>query len=629
MAVSATGDGIFETILRARDEATQVVKNFAEQTKQALTGTGKTAEDAGKKVQEAEKETSGSFGLIAKGAAGAAVAAAAFGVALVKSGVDAADAAGKAAERIGITVEKLTALQYAAQLADVDASKLNESLLIFNRNLDQAADTGKGRAAKAIEELGLSAEALKKVGVDEALLRIADAMAKLPDPADAGRISIDLFGRSNAAMANVLSGGREQVVGMMREAGELGAVITTGTAKAADGFNNSLTKMQVNLGGIRTQVTNEIAPSFSQLVGIFQETVTRSGAVDGAAKILTVTLKTLAFGVNLVGDAFGIAGRLLGGSAAIIGAVLKGEFREAFRIGKELTSGIDDTLKRSQQIYRQILDLDSQVQQQEKKAATRPGFKKSGYDQGGDQFGGGFIKTAYGGGSGGFTYSDVLPGAELITAQSKDAEEALSQHQQTVEQMSRAHYITLQQYDTSARAIRFQTGVKYDKLSLDASAFFFGQLGALMQTKSRALFEVGKAGAIAETIIQTYRAAQGAYAALASIPYVGPALGAAAAAAAIAVGFARVQAIRSTSFGGASGSPVLTSGGASGPVVSSGTPVAVPAQPYATQTLATPQQQVNITLQGSAFSANTIRDELIPLLNDALGDGVKLNVSTA
>ncbi|MBS1835520.1 MAG: hypothetical protein JST65_22575, partial [Acidobacteria bacterium] len=120
----------------------------------------------------------------------------------------------------------------------------------------------------------------------------------------------------------------------------------------------------------------------------------------------------------------------------------------------------------------------------------------------------------------------------------------------------------LTRVQTEQARARYGASVVYNQMGLEASQFFFSQLGALMQTKSRALFEIGKAGAVAETIIQTYKSAQGAYAALASIPFVGPALGAAAAAAAIAVGFARVQAIRSTSFGSTGGTPVLSAGGA-------------------------------------------------------------------
>lgn len=168
---------------------------------------------------------------------------------------------------------------------------------------------------------------------------------------------------------------------------------------------------------------------------------------------------------------------------------------------------------------------------------------------------------------------------------------------------------------------------RYRKMNVDSMGFFFSQIGSLMQTKSRSLFEIGKAGAIGETIFNTYRAAQGAYAALAGIPVVGPALGVAAAASAVLVGMARVAAIRSTSFGSTSASPMLSAGGFSGPVVA-GDAAVVPVT--APTRLPAPERTINLFLSGEGSPTQSyIRDVLIPGLNDALGDGVTLNVRAA
>lgn len=83
--------------------------------------------------------------------------------------------------------------------------------------------------------------------------------------------------------------------------------------------------------------------------------------------------------------------------------------------------------------------------------------------------------------------------------------------------------------------------------------------------QSRAMFEINKAASIANAIISTYEGAQNAYTAMSKIPIVGPALGIAAAGLAIAAGIARVNAIRSTTFGGGS-SPSLAGGTAAPPV---------------------------------------------------------------
>ena len=92
-----------------------------------------------------------------------------------------------------------------------------------------------------------------------------------------------------------------------------------------------------------------------------------------------------------------------------------------------------------------------------------------------------------------------------------------------------------------------------NEAKLDLAASFFGNIATIVGKGS----VIGKAAAIAETTINTYKAAQGAYSAMASIPIVGPILGVVAAAAAVAIGIANVRKIIATK----SGLPGEKSGG--------------------------------------------------------------------
>lgn len=88
-------------------------------------------------------------------------------------------------------------------------------------------------------------------------------------------------------------------------------------------------------------------------------------------------------------------------------------------------------------------------------------------------------------------------------------------------------------------------------------------LSTLRNASSKKAQRLGKAAAIAETTINTFKSATSSFAALAGIPIVGPVLGAAAAAAAIAAGFVQIQNIQSTPISGAIDGG-LVSGGVSG-----------------------------------------------------------------
>lgn len=94
---------------------------------------------------------------------------------------------------------------------------------------------------------------------------------------------------------------------------------------------------------------------------------------------------------------------------------------------------------------------------------------------------------------------------------------------------------------------------KYDKLEKDRQKALnenkvqlasdaFGSLAAIFGEESKA----GKAAAIAQTTIDTYKSATSAFSALSGIPIVGPALGAIAAGAAVAAGLANVKKITAT-----------------------------------------------------------------------------------
>lgn len=89
-----------------------------------------------------------------------------------------------------------------------------------------------------------------------------------------------------------------------------------------------------------------------------------------------------------------------------------------------------------------------------------------------------------------------------------------------------------------------------DKRLTQASQFF-GNIASIGSTFGKKGFEIAKAAGIAQATIDTYKAATGAYAAMASIPYIGPELGIAAAAAAVVAGAANIAKISSTNYSGA------------------------------------------------------------------------------
>jgi cell division protein FtsB len=217
------------------------------------------------------------------------------------------------------------------------------------------------------------------------------------------------------------------------------------------------------------------------------------------------------------------------------------------------------------------------------------------------------------------------------------AEEA--KFQQAKLDLDTAHEVARQAlHDDSDRKI-VDGQIQWQKISLDSMSSSFGLMKGLMNSHSHAAFEIGKAAAISETMINTYKSATESYAAMASIPYVGPALGAAAAAAAIVAGLAQVSAIESTSFGGGGSGGGSSYGGATsalnGGQVTTNYP-SVPAAPAAPLGVAPSTTTVNLTIIGAKnnpdaplISYNSFVNDFIPLMQTAKNNGhlVDFNVT--
>ncbi|HQS59963.1 MAG: hypothetical protein B7Y56_03400 [Gallionellales bacterium 35-53-114] len=174
--------------------------------------------------------------------------------------------------------------------------------------------------------------------------------------------------------------------------------------------------------------------------------------------------------------------------------------------------------------------------------------------------------------------------------------------------------------------VQFEKMNNLQKTQNFASALM--QMTAIGAQNNRELFEINKIASYANATISGFQAVQDSFAFGAK--WGGPVGGAAMAAIAIAATVANIAAIASTSYGSGGAS----TGGAGIPSMSTapGIPVAPqPAEPAPIPVAGVAAQAtrtVNISMTGEAqlYTAQSIREQLIPALNEAAGDGVEINV---
>lgn len=134
--------------------------------------------------------------------------------------------------------------------------------------------------------------------------------------------------------------------------------------------------------------------------------------------------------------------------------------------------------------------------------------------------------------------------------------------------------------------------------------------------QSKAAFTAYKAFSIAQTTIDTIKGAMAAYSAMAAIPIVGPALGAAAAAAVIAFGMARVAQIAAMQPGTSASVPKPPAHSAS---ASAGKDKATTEATKVEER----SQSVNVYIYGNVIDQDKFAREIIPAIAKAQGDRVQ------
>lgn len=258
--------------------------------------------------------------------------------ALVKGAIDSADELNKLSQKIGISVEALSTLQFAAQLSDVGLDTLKTGLKGLSANLTEAR-SGLGEGAALFQALGISVEdtAGNLKSSDTILLEIADRFASFEDGATKTALAVKLFGKSGMDMIPFLNQGSSGIRALMQEAERLGLKLSTETAQAAEAFNDNLTALKASSSGLGITLATELLAPLRVVTDAIRE---GQGEATGFAAILGGALKTtleaiLVLGVN-VAYVFKSMGTEIGGMAAQLAALARLDIRGFNAIGEAM-----------------------------------------------------------------------------------------------------------------------------------------------------------------------------------------------------------------------------------------------------------------------------------------------------
>ncbi|WP_349361220.1 phage tail tape measure C-terminal domain-containing protein [Stappia sp.] len=245
-------------------------------------------------------------------AAAAAVAAAtAAGVAMVRSGLQTVDAQAKLAQSLGTTVASIQMLERAGELAGVSMSGIEQATKDLTRRLSQAA-AGTGPAADALDRLGLSANELIALPLDQRVGAINAAIESFVPAAERAAVAGQLFGEEGSiAMSRIDTATLRQATEDVRA---FGVVVSEQDADQIERTNDAISRLGLIWRGLSNQLAVAAAPALEAVADAMAAVASRTGPLgiairglfDNIGRLTTYAATFAAF----------LAGRWVAGMAA-------------------------------------------------------------------------------------------------------------------------------------------------------------------------------------------------------------------------------------------------------------------------------------------------------------------------
>ncbi len=220
------------------------------------------------------------FNLIGAAITGAlAGAVAGLGVAVAKT-IKEADDLGKAAQKFGIPVEQLSAIKFAADLADVSFESLGKGLGKLSKAMLDGAINPSGEAAKGFKALGISVRdsSGQMKTTEDVFNDVAKKFSTMEDGAAKTALAIKLFGRSGADLIPLLNQGADGIKSLTDRAKALGIVVSGETAAAAEKFNDTLKDIHAASGALYLRIAESLLPSLQAIADLFVSSGQRGSA---------------------------------------------------------------------------------------------------------------------------------------------------------------------------------------------------------------------------------------------------------------------------------------------------------------------------------------------------------------
>lgn len=252
---------------------------------------------------------------------------------LVKNTIDAADNLRDMSQKTGIAIETLNGLGFASSQAGGSLDSMVKTAEKLNKAIADAA-MGTREPAEAFKALGIKVtDASGKLKTaDVVMAELADKYVSYADGPEKVALSLALASKYGAEMIPLLNDGGDALRENIAYAEKYSAM-TTEMANQSDNFNDTLGKLHLQQQGFANTMTAAVLPIIQAVADETLRAAEESNGFSTAANAARIVLQTFVVLGSEVAYTFRMVGKEIGGVAAQLAAVGRGDFKGAFGIG--------------------------------------------------------------------------------------------------------------------------------------------------------------------------------------------------------------------------------------------------------------------------------------------------------
>ena len=175
------------------------------------------------------------------------------------------DQISKTSQRIGIGVESLGGLKFAAEQCGANFQILTEGIKAFQNQLG-AAQMGDEGAIGKLGKIGLNAEDFAGLNNEKQLMKLADHIKNIGDKSEQTRVAMELFGKAGFKLLPFFQEGSEGIQKLMEEGGKIGAVLGEDAVNGAVNLCDAMNRLKTSASNISNVFIASLAPSISSIL---------------------------------------------------------------------------------------------------------------------------------------------------------------------------------------------------------------------------------------------------------------------------------------------------------------------------------------------------------------------------